>query len=90
MISTGGILSLRLRRRALRRGFQRGRLREGWARPLDGPGASPQKVIRVRAGVDLDLTGFDSDVMAVTTPLMSRAEITMTSVAGIRRLARVI
>jgi len=47
-------------------------------------------VIRVRAGVDLDLMGFDSDVMAVTTPLMIRAEITMTSVAGIRRLARVI
>ena len=82
---------MRLRRRALRRGFQRGRLREGCpARPLDGPGARPQKVIRVRAGVDLDLMGFDSDVMAVTTPLMIRAEITMTSVAGIRRLARVI
>jgi hypothetical protein len=47
-------------------------------------------VIWLRAGADLNLMGFDGDVMALITPVMIGAEITMTSVAGIRRLARVI
>ena len=75
MISTGGILSLRLRRRALRRGFERGRLRGGCPlRPLDGPWGEGASNVRSgsRAGADLDPMGFDGDVMALITPLMDR------------------